>query len=557
MLDSAKEITDSSSVSCTTTARGTTTTTVYEGRDALFEAEDYSWYLLSETPSHYKSLTAADGSFSFGPVTGASSTVTGVTGDITYNARHADIEIKLSGTEGIASGDAVSGVVITTAGGAKYALPHVSNLWRGTEIGWDGDELMCTGRGAVAITNIRYITQSAVIDYPVAISIAARGESGFTDLPGNTWYTEAAAWAVEKGYLSNRGDGHFKAASNPSRAEIATYLWSAAGKPEPTLTENPFSDVKEDASYYKAVLWAAENGITDGVGGGLYYPDGTLDRCQLVTFLWKQAGRPASSANNPFADVAENAWYRDAVLWAVENGITVGTSAKTFSPDLKVNLAQLVTFLYRNDSAWGSTFLAKLRGSYVELFPEMTLDRYRSVWRDALLRSCSADEEEIYYQMLTQSCMREPYGPAAIEAYTAAPETAGYNCFFLHGISGFTIDGSTIYGTDAGGGEVFRHNYSYIGDIPALYFGQQVSTMHVYKSDDPDSGNFAYFAFSDDTPEDTYHLEFRYGASEADLGNFTEGAYAYWLAAAIPAGYSDQLMTDCITLFVEENMGEE
>ena len=166
------EITDESSVTITTTNRGTTSETTYTGSDALFESADYSWYKLSEEPSYYKEMSGSDGSFTFGAVVGSVSKYSGVTGDVTYGARHANIEIKLSGTTGIAQGDKVSGVLLTTDDGAEYPLRHIANIWRATEIGWNYDEYDIYGK---TITNIRYYTTEAVIDYPVSIEVKYSG----------------------------------------------------------------------------------------------------------------------------------------------------------------------------------------------------------------------------------------------------------------------------------------------------------------------------------------------------------------------------------------------
>ncbi|MBE6951724.1 MAG: S-layer homology domain-containing protein, partial [Ruminococcaceae bacterium] len=114
-----------------------------------------------------------------------------------------------------------------------------------------------------------------------------------------------------------------------------------------TTTVNPFVDVAETDFFYKAVLWASENGITDGVDATHFAPLTTANRAQIVTFLWRAMEKPAAEAENPFADVADDAWYHDAVIWAVENGITSGMTATAFGPDGLCNRAQMLTFLYR------------------------------------------------------------------------------------------------------------------------------------------------------------------------------------------------------------------
>ena len=348
VLDASKEITDASSIDVTTTARGNTSTTTYSGSEALFEAPDYSWYKLSEKPAVYKELSAGADGFSFGAAVGEPKTVEGVTAAITYNGRHTDLEIVLSGEGLPAAGDKIGGVIVTTEDGRQYGLGHVTNVWRATQLGWDADDVTKTGKAPLKITNVRYINIDGIKDFPVDIQIEARGEAGFTDIAGDEWYAAAAAWAVEKGYISNRGDGKFAEDSELTRADVVTYMWNAAGKPEPAAAENPFSDIADTDSFYKAVLWAKEAGITDGTGDGKFSPAAKLDRATVLAFIWKQAGKPEAKTASEFSDVAEGDWFKQAVDWGVEKKITEGTGEGQFSPKAPVTLGHTVTFLYRN-----------------------------------------------------------------------------------------------------------------------------------------------------------------------------------------------------------------
>ena len=128
---------------------------------------------------------------------------------------------------------------------------------------------------------------------------------------------------------------------------MVTFLWRAANKPEPQTTENPFVDVKEGDYYYKAVLWAVENGITAGTSKTTFDPNGKCNRAQAVTFLWRYMNEPASAAKIPFTDVPADSFYRTAVAWAVETGITSGVGNDLFGSNEICNRAQVVTFLYR------------------------------------------------------------------------------------------------------------------------------------------------------------------------------------------------------------------
>ena len=169
----------------------------------------------------------------------------------------------------------------------------------------------------------------------------------FKDVSENDYFYDAVLWAVDKGITSGTSATIFDANKNCTRAEMVTFLWRAAGKPEPTNRMNPFTDVKDDSYYYKAVLWAVENGITKGTSNTTFSPNATCTRGQTATFLYRYAGSPAVSGRNYFNDVNETDYYYDAVVWAASEEITTGTSATTFSPADFCTRGQIVTFLYR------------------------------------------------------------------------------------------------------------------------------------------------------------------------------------------------------------------
>ena len=169
----------------------------------------------------------------------------------------------------------------------------------------------------------------------------------FADVAEDSFYYDAVLWAVGNGITTGADETHFLPDAICQRASVVTFLWRAAGSPKPETTVNPFVDVHEDEYYYDAVLWALENGITTGIDATHFAPFGNCSRAQVVTFLWRANGSPAASGTAPFADVAEGQWYTDAVLWAVENGITNGMSATVFGVENTCNRAQIVTFLYR------------------------------------------------------------------------------------------------------------------------------------------------------------------------------------------------------------------
>ena len=172
-------------------------------------------------------------------------------------------------------------------------------------------------------------------------------ETVFTDVAAGAFYFDPVLWAVEKGITTGTAATTFDPNGQCMRAVVVTFLWRAAGSPEPSKTENPFTDVRETDFYYKAVLWAVEKGITNGLSATAFGPGQLCNRAQVVTFLWRTMGEPASNAQVSFADVLDGQFYSTAVAWAVENGITNGISSTAFGVGGICNRAQVVTFLYR------------------------------------------------------------------------------------------------------------------------------------------------------------------------------------------------------------------
>ena len=187
-----------------------------------------------------------------------------------------------------------------------------------------------------AFTNPAFATQTAVVKTP-RLERPTPAENPFTDLANGSYYYDAVLWAVENGVTAGTSANAFSPDNGCTRAQVVTFLWRAAGQPEPSSNYNPFTDVDADAYYYKAVLWAVERNVTSGTSATTFSPDATCTRAQIVTFLWRYEGQPEpKTASNPFSDVAGDAYFAKAVLWAAENGVTSGTSATTFSPEAEV-----------------------------------------------------------------------------------------------------------------------------------------------------------------------------------------------------------------------------
>ena len=169
----------------------------------------------------------------------------------------------------------------------------------------------------------------------------------FVDVPSGVYYEEAVLWAVDKGITKGTDTTHFSPNGICTRAQAVTFLWRAAGSPAAKSGAMPFTDVKAGSYYETAVLWAVENGITKGTTATTFSPEQNCSRAQIVTFLWRSEKSPAAGTVNPFTDMKASAYYADAVLWAVKKDVTKGTTATTFSPNDNCTRAQIVTFLYR------------------------------------------------------------------------------------------------------------------------------------------------------------------------------------------------------------------
>ncbi len=204
--------------------------------------------------------------------------------------------------------------------------------------------------GSVKSYTFKNVTKDHTIEV-VFMKANGNPQTGvFVDVPEGSYYEEAVDWAVKNGITTGTGNNYFTPDGICTRAQAVTFLWRVAGSPTPKTEAMVFEDVLNGSYYYEAVLWAVENGITVGTSATTFSPELTCSRAHIVTFLWRAANSPSVKTANPFTDVAADAYYIDAVLWAVKHKITVGTTLSTFSPDEGCTRAQIVTFLYRAHS---------------------------------------------------------------------------------------------------------------------------------------------------------------------------------------------------------------
>ena len=209
-----------------------------------------------------------------------------------------------------------------------------------TFAGWFSDKALTK-----AVTSVKLTANTTV--YAKWTQNGGTAQNPFVDVKEGAYYYDAVLWAVEQNITSGTSATTFSPDASCTRAQIVTFLWRAAGSPKVENGKNPFADVKADAYYYDAVLWAVEKGVTSGTSATTFSPDATVTRGQTVTFLYRNAGSPEVSGTMPFTDVEADAYYAKAVQWAVQQKITTGTSETTFSPMSDCTRGQIVTFLYR------------------------------------------------------------------------------------------------------------------------------------------------------------------------------------------------------------------
>lgn len=282
----------------------------------------FSTYAIGYKDETATPVTPSGGHGGSSVTTYAVSVDSGRNGTVTISPRNASRGTTVTITVKPDAGYALDALTVTTAGGAVKVTKKSDTKYTFS---------MPSGKVTVEAT----FTEIAASDGLV-----------FTDVPRSAYYRDAVAWAVEQGITGGTTDDTFSPNVPCTRAQTVTFLWRAAGCPEAAGSVNPFTDVAESAYYYQAVLWAVERGITTGSTATTFSPNAVVTRGQTMTFLYRAIGRK-TAGSNPFTDVADSAYYADAVKWAVAESITGGITADTFGPTQPCTRAQIVTFLYR------------------------------------------------------------------------------------------------------------------------------------------------------------------------------------------------------------------
>ena len=319
-----------------------------EGNPNTYTIETVAFTLKNPTKSGY-TFTGWSGTGLDGENNMTVTIPTGSTGNRTYTAHwryngsgHSYSYYTIKATAGAGGSISPSGNVSVREGRDQTFTITPDKGYAVANVKIDGKSI-----GAVKSYTFENVRRTHTIE---VIFMKANGnpQTGvFVDVATGSYYEDAVDWAVENGITKGTDDSHFSPDGICTRAQAVTFLWRTAGSPKPETRTMPFTDVPAGSYYYDAVLWAVENGITKGTSDTTFSPNMTCSRAQIVAFLWRSEKSPAAGTANPFADVKSTAYYADAVLWAVKENITKGTTSTTFSPNADCTRAQIVTFLWR------------------------------------------------------------------------------------------------------------------------------------------------------------------------------------------------------------------
>ena len=319
-----------------------------EGNPSTYTIETKAFTLKNPTKSGY-TFTGWSGTGLDGENNMTVTIPTGSTGNRIYTAHwryngsgHSYSYYTIKATAGAGGSISPSGNVSVREGRAQTFTITPDKGYAVSNVKIDGKSI-----GAVKSYTFKNVRRNHAIEV-IFTKVNGNPQTGvFVDVATGSYYEDAVDWAVENGITKGTDDTHFSPDGICTRAQAVTFLWRTAGSPKPETRAMPFTDVPVGSYYYDAVLWAVENGITKGTSDTTFSPNMTCSRAQIVAFLWRSEKSPAAGIANPFADVKSDAYYADAVLWAVKENITKGTTSTTFSPDADCTRAQIVTFLWR------------------------------------------------------------------------------------------------------------------------------------------------------------------------------------------------------------------
>lgn len=599
------EITDESAVEITVTLRGNENTTTYEGADALFEAPSYSWYVLTETPTQYKSLEIK-GAPSFGAIEGAETQTVEAAASFICD-KHADYVIRVTGMDDVLADQQVSGIVLE-AGDTKVGLRHIANIWRGTEIGFKRDSAIYEALAGKRIDRITFITRNA--EYAVDTDLFVTEDEMLPKLTGSyiELFPEFAKaefkdWWMEciKAYVNDdeAAEGYYTALTQNymgalrGQAAIDAYgdnpesmvfnCGFTDGLAKLTISGNVISGVdangdelfRHSYSYLEDLpvsFFGQDMGIglrvyqSDDADSGVFtyfaFTDDNLKDTQHIEF------RYGATLEN-LANYSEGEY----AYW-LASGTQDGYKESLLKDCIKLFVDENVGGQGEQEAAEGllpeetsadpngvfPAIAGESGTTYVSLFDVIISDRWTPVWQDYITAVVGEDAAAETTARLQGSITSDLYGEEAVAAF--ADGGYAFDCDFINGAQSITFNNDNTVTILKMDGESETHTYEYLGQTNVgetetmMYQGAEISMafpVDVYKSTD-EAGEFNYFLLREDTMAETYHIEFRYGSDLKALQGYMVGPYAYWLAAGIDESADEATIDKVIALFCLENM---
>ena len=591
------EMTDDSSVSITVSLKGEETTTVYSGKDALFEAPDYSWYVLDAEPAQYKTLTV-DGEPSFSAVNTEAEVLDADAAF--YFDKHVDLGIRVSGIKDQLDAAAVSAVILTADDGTKVAMRHLENIHKKYDIGFNLDSLEYEVLKGKTITSIQYLTPDsnylietnlAVVDDPVLVLLNGTYIELFPEFASEKYYDfwmetiqsygiDDATAQIYYSMLTDRFMGRLTGeeaieaySSDPESMIFDCYFENGLAKL--TVNGNVISGVDADGKelFRHVYTYAGEQPVTyfgmdigtplhiyqtEDADAGIFtyfaFTDDNLHDTQHIEYRYGDNLEALGSyTDGPYAywlasgiaDGYKDSLIQDCISLFVGENVGGGEEEEAEETENTFGVFPAVA------GEAGTT--------YINLFDVILADTYDVLWQDYVAAVVGAENAADTVARLKGSISSDLYGEQAVEAF--ADGGMAFDCFFINGAESFTFRDNTvtIAKTD---GTSETHTYEYLGEFvigegeTMNYMGQEFPIgmeCDAYQSTD-EAGEFQYILLCPDTMDTTFHIEFRYGKDLDELKGYMVGPYAYWLSAGIDRDADEQTIQNVIALFCLENM---
>lgn len=547
-----KQVTDDDSFSITVNNRGQEVTTEYQGKETLFQNPSYSYYVLTEAPKSYKELTVSnDGEFSFGPASGEATTATGAASTLSTGGHHAYYAINMEGVNDtipeISNG--IAAATLHTTDGNTYGLRHVVEIWRGgIELGFDDDTF--DGIQGQTINKITYYLRDGAGIYTMAANLTVPVSTKNSSISVPDTLVSARIAQISANLPDDFNPAYTVAPEGPTVAgtaitwadtqKVGAYTLTATDKNNKYAPVSTTFVLTTETIYAKyddenKKLVKVNNSITD---------DDFTTYLKAISNVKVDEKSYAASGRNAIVIVKE-----DGSLDLTTAPFTGDNAKDSYNLTVKATGYPDLTFTLTTPSGGVLADIAgssKNGGAYISLNKVWFQDKYHNLWLDYCTTILGKSAAEDTVKALQASVNSDQYGPEYKGPNFYCNLIANAETFVFGPNNQITVKNNT--------GEVIsEHTYHYLG-TDTIGTAPIAFDCDVYITDDENAREFKYFLFREDTPETTYHIEFRYGSDLTELKKSTEGKYAYWLASGILEDADDAMVENAIALFCVENM---